>query len=354
MSGGISRFLAWWGGELAALVPGPLRRLVAPQRPQLVARATAEGVALALHRPGRRPKPLGALHSVSRPRLRRLQRALARGRILSVLAVPEASALRRTARLPLAAEEDLGAVIAFELDRLTPFRPDELYYAWRLRARRPETSEVEVEIALAPRAEHANAAAALAEAGLGPPARIDLVDGDGRLAGLDLSPKAGDPKAGRGALATAALLLAVLAIAGAWAWIEIAARDREAEALEDALFQARRLARALSDTEAPEAGGAAALAAYRAKAGAPRAVTLLADISETLPDGTWLDSLTLDEGGVTLGGVSDQASRLPALLAARPGLAAPRFAAPIVSAEAGRERFLLRLELTPRTGEAAE
>jgi len=49
-----------------------------------------------------------------------------------MLCVPKAWSVIRTAELPMAAKENLSAVIAFELDRITPFTAEEAYYDFRV------------------------------------------------------------------------------------------------------------------------------------------------------------------------------------------------------------------------------
>lgn len=49
-----------------------------------------------------------------------------------MLCVPKAWSVIRTAELPTAAKENLSDVIAFELDRITPFRSEEAYYDFRV------------------------------------------------------------------------------------------------------------------------------------------------------------------------------------------------------------------------------
>jgi Tfp pilus assembly protein PilN len=48
------------------------------------------------------------------------------------LCIPKAWAVIQSTELPAAAEENLPDVVAYELDRITPFRPDEAYYDYRL------------------------------------------------------------------------------------------------------------------------------------------------------------------------------------------------------------------------------
>jgi general secretion pathway protein L len=67
------------------------------------------------------------------------------------LVVGEAHGLRRKVELPLAVEERLSQVLAYELDRLTPLRADELYYDFRLLSRNVARGTCIVELIAAPK-----------------------------------------------------------------------------------------------------------------------------------------------------------------------------------------------------------
>ncbi len=67
------------------------------------------------------------------------------------LAVGEASGLRRAVELPIAVEERLGQVLAYELDRLTPLRADELYFDYRLLSRNASRGVCTVELLAVPK-----------------------------------------------------------------------------------------------------------------------------------------------------------------------------------------------------------
>ncbi len=69
-----------------------------------------------------------------------------------------------------------------------------------------------------------------------------------------------------------------------------------------------------------------AIAAARA---VRRCAQVLAVLTDALPDGTWLNDLSLRSGDLTIDGQSDNAARLIGLLAAVPGLHGPSFTAPV-------------------------
>ncbi|TAG79906.1 MAG: hypothetical protein EAZ21_09335 [Betaproteobacteria bacterium] len=68
------------------------------------------------------------------------------------LVLGEQAGLRRKVEFPLAVEERLDQVLAYELDRLTPLRADELYYDYRLISRNASRNACVVELIAAPKA----------------------------------------------------------------------------------------------------------------------------------------------------------------------------------------------------------
>jgi general secretion pathway protein L len=60
-------------------------------------------------------------------------------------------ALVRRVTLPGATEENLQQVLGFEMDRLTPFKAEDVYFDYRVVARDPATGQIQVQVALARR-----------------------------------------------------------------------------------------------------------------------------------------------------------------------------------------------------------
>ena len=81
--------------------------------------------------------------------------------------------LRKALDLPLAAEDDLDQLLRFEMDRLTPFRAEDVVFAQRVLERDPERQRMTVELQVAPRAV-VEQALAMAAACKVRPTRVEL------------------------------------------------------------------------------------------------------------------------------------------------------------------------------------
>src|SRR5579864_3708433 len=182
----VESFFAWWGTELTDLLPSALRRL--PQGTDRILIALGEPDIVILLASGRSQEVIGRVSrdAAGAERLRSLLDGHEAARNLPVcLRLPANAALSATIELPLAAETNLGEVIAFELDRHTPFRADEVYFSYRLVERRPEAQRLAVELRLVPRPVVERALAAIAALGLRAD-RVDVARGPAEDADADL------------------------------------------------------------------------------------------------------------------------------------------------------------------------
>ncbi|MEL6476089.1 MAG: PilN domain-containing protein [Pseudomonadota bacterium] len=345
------RFFDWWGGELARVVPGPLRRAVWPRRPVIAAEPGPDGLHLTL-RQGR-AAPLGPLETLPARQRQRLTRAVRVNQAETVLALPADRVITRRVTLPLAAEPDLAAMLPFEIDRLTPFSAEEIYYAHRVIDRSPGTGKLEIDLIFIPRADLAGEECALAEAGL-TPARIDLSLPSGGLAGLDLMPRREVARRSPGQ--TLAIGLGTVCALLALAFLVV--KDRTlADTLEDRQRQLSQLRRAaIARSEALPRASATdllAVAAYEAKKARPRAVDLLTDLTAALPDDTWLISLSLSQQELRINGTSADANALIGIFERHRRFSNPVFRAPVTLApQDGRERFTISAEIAvPEAGQ---
>ncbi|MBK6395597.1 MAG: pilus assembly protein PilM [Betaproteobacteria bacterium] len=140
---GATGFLRWWAAELAPLVPAPARSAVARRRLRPV--VAFGGDTAALWRPVTRegavamervaevplegdPAAVAAAGHHAIASIARVAYGGVTGTPRVRIAIPASAVLRRTLALPSAVEENLRQAIGYELDRLTPFKADELYY----------------------------------------------------------------------------------------------------------------------------------------------------------------------------------------------------------------------------------
>jgi len=140
---GLAGFFAWWMRELAAIVPAPARHALARRRLRPVIafdadeatlwRPTIEGGETRITPLARIPLAgdANAVADAGRAALASLERVAYGGTTGATrvrVTLPARTVLRRRLVLPAAVEENLRQAVGYDLDRLTPFKADELYY----------------------------------------------------------------------------------------------------------------------------------------------------------------------------------------------------------------------------------
>jgi len=153
---GLAGFWQWWRGELAALVPSAPRAAIARRRmrPVLVFAGDRATLWRAVNEEGQpvmqpsREVSLaddadGSAAMASLPRTGRAPRVV-------VSLVPQ-DCLRKRLTLPAAVEENLAQALAYDLDRHTPFKPEELYFDASVIDRNPARGTITVDLAAARR-----------------------------------------------------------------------------------------------------------------------------------------------------------------------------------------------------------
>ncbi len=329
----LAEFLAWWVQQLRDLLAGAGAR--APRARALVIAPSGPGrdagaVTVSLRRRGQErvlgraaPGPEGVAG---------LRAMLARARpSATVLRLAPDQLLERAVTLPLAAERDLARVLGYEMDRLTPFRADEVFFSASVAGRDRARAQLRMRLFLVPRAAVAPLLSLLREAGA-PPPEIETTDETGALRAIPLrtaSARSGRRLAGALGVLCVALAMAAIVVPFARQSAASAAIDRQIAALRPRVDAAEVLRRRIAN--ATSRGGA--LAAQQAQAG--DVLAMLAAVTDRLPDGTFLTAFTLHQGRLTLRGQSRAAAPLIASLAADPRIRDPGFAAPVTRAPRG-------------------
>jgi len=147
-------FWRWWTGELRKVA---YERFAALRGMGEVPTVSLEASALAVLRP---LPPDGAEARIDLAGLEpaRAQAALrtllervgeSRGRVQLALSPQEA--LVRRVTMPAATEENLAQVLAFEMDRLTPFRAEDVYFDYRIVGRDAAAGQLALQLAVARR-----------------------------------------------------------------------------------------------------------------------------------------------------------------------------------------------------------
>jgi general secretion pathway protein L len=158
---GLADFMRWWSGELAPLVPRATRAAVKRRRMRPV--VAFDGDEATLWQPMVRNGEIAieriaelsldadaaSVASGGRAMIDRIRAGATIPRI--TLAIPGRQTLRKTLKLPAALEENLKQALAYDLDRHTPFKADELYFDAAVAGRDAARGEIRVDLAAARR-----------------------------------------------------------------------------------------------------------------------------------------------------------------------------------------------------------
>ena len=306
-------FWQWWTAELLSFLPPRWREALAVEHACLLLSRSPSGLDIQVERNGTCSLLL-QLEDEQREDWRDL---LSRGLdenlrgLPQVLGLPAARLLRRTLALPAAALENLDAVLGFELDRQTPFKPDQVYFASRVLKQDAGSKQVQVELLVVPRPVLDEAVAAV-----GPLsdtlAGVDVLDAHGRRVGVNLLPaerRASQPRTQP--LIQAGLLLAsiVLVFFGLGQIVDnrvaaVESIQAESEAQRERAREVSALRSQLEDSAA-----AANFLAVQKQTQASM-VLLLDELTRRLPDDTFLPRLSVSGNQVSLSGYSAQALKL--------------------------------------------
>lgn len=353
LSAGAAQFFRWWFGELAVFLPSRWRSGLKRERRQLVV-ALAQDEAAFYYRHGGKLREVGAVPLITQSggETVDLVKGLIGGSRLRiqevVLHLLRGSILHRRVELPLAAAENLREVLGFEMDRHTPFNAEEVYFDYHPIATDKAAKRLVLDLAVVPRAIADAAIQRLADWGLEP----DWLESeDVRETGgerFNLLPTAAAGTNGRRfrrlTALTAVSACVLLAIA-----LYLPVRDKQ-EVL--AAAQARLAAAKAQAAEANAISDNVTKVLDRGrfviglKSRKPIVVELLNEVTEILPDDTWLIRFSWNDDQVMLSGYSGSSSELISLLEQSDLLKEVRFNSPLtVDQRIGLERFNLSAKL---------
>jgi general secretion pathway protein L len=342
----------WWAARMAELVPAGLsrRRNGLANAVIVTVGETPTSPATLLLRRNRQETLRGSFVAgvpgrTDRRKMRAAFGGLVRQRTV-LLRPPPGALLERRLDLPLAAQPELRRVIGYEMDRVTPFEADEVFWTWTIEARDRARGRLQVRLSLVPKAPLLPLLAALDEAGLSPTA-LEVAHGGAppRLIPLHQEAEwAGWPRRTTIALAATCGVLALTAALLPFVQQSLALAEVEERiaALQPEVSQVQELRRRI----AAESAGRDAVSDERARIG--NTVEILAAATDLLPDDTFLTDLSLRQRRLTISGQSGAAPRLIAALASDPAFRNPAFAAPVTRNAAARtDVFSIRTELGP-------
>lgn len=347
-----SAAMHWWVGELVGMLPRSLRERGNQPKSCLLLNLSADDMTLIERTPRHGEQILGYLSEemagsaeadsqqalVARLNDRHYRKWPIIVRLRGDLG------LRKVVDLPATAREHLGQLLYYELDRLTPFKADDVCYAWRVLETSSEPGRMQVELEMVPKDAVSQAIDLIREHGREAD-RIEL-EGSGERAPLNLIPRSSLPEDGkrrsRSFLPLLALGLAVTAVAIPFLQQKKMIKQLATE-VADARAQSNEslLLRERLDILSSEMRFLVTI-----KNEQTTMAELLAELTGLLPDHSYINELQIRGTGIQLHGLSDKASDLISLLDQSPMLASPQFRSPVIrDPRSGKERFQISVDL---------
>ncbi|PIE82799.1 MAG: hypothetical protein CSA09_05150 [Candidatus Contendobacter odensis] len=335
----LSGFLRWWRDGLLAWLPKRIRGLLSHSERWLVFEICDGSIRLSRQQNGEiealRDQPLADLDRETVSRLLRTEKPTE-----LVLRLPAASALLRRVMLPLAAAANLRQVLAFEMDRLTPFDASKLYYDALVLERQPELRRMWVELTVLPRGEVNAALESLAAISIVP----DRIDIQGSQKSINVLPPEKRPRRG----VFSRRLLRVLIVIGlgmvvANALVPLWQQRSLAITLQQQVNALQRQSgEVLALRERMDKAVEISRFLLRKKQNNPPMINLLRELTIALPDSVWLERLQFKDNTVQLIGQAVSASILVGLIENTKLFENASFTSPVTNdRRTGKERFVL-------------
>ena len=340
-------FFDWWLSQLADWVPASLKNRLGNILNRLVIEIDSESILVYADVDGER-NDLGTLTleeiETRRGTLRTFLASLPYQPSVVEVRIPPTRYLHREIELPLAAEDNLRDAIGFQLDRLTPFNPNEILYSCGVISRDATNKSLRAWLNATPSAPVEKALSLLGETT--PPHSVRSEKAPPTQDEPMVLRYTNEHANGKSRLPWALIILNVALLAGAIA-IHLSNRKLEMETLEAALKDARQQANeATRLQESAERLRMEALTIQEKRTASPLAVAVLNDLTERLGDDTWLQRFEINDGKLRVYGVANSASPLIAKLEASPLFSDVRFESSVTrDAATDGERFSIMAQL---------
>jgi general secretion pathway protein L len=339
-----SEFLTWWRTHLLELVPERVRRSLGQNARALVVDAATPGMLTLFRRRGGE-ETKAAQFRTDESGLPALRAAIA-GRQAAepvLLRLPPQVVLERAVSLPLAAERDPERVLGYDMERLTPFATDEVYWGYTVQSRDKARGRLMVNLSLVTRASVRELIDTLTDCG----ARPSLLEAQTPNGPRRIRLQHEVPQGGIGRLTPRAM---AMVLAGLAALAIISPFLRQSLQMSEAQDTLDRLAPQMAQVDQLRSrilgagAGSGAVAAETRRLG--DMMEALAAVTEILPDDSYLSEFDMRERKMTLTGASASAPKLISALSADPRIRNPAFTAPVTS-ENGKDSFTIRADLAP-------
>jgi general secretion pathway protein L len=247
--------------------------------------------------------------------------------------------------MPAIPELELRQALFFEIERQTPFRPEDVYFDYQVLARRPEAKRLTIELIAVPRISVDAILGQVRNWGLYP-LIVDMVARNAQR-GIGVNLLKANQSVERWSFLRVAASLVVIVLTAAVFYIPVAQLSAEDELLAAQVTEASSRAKQTlaKRGELDETVRAASFLDER-KQNVPGVLGILNELTKALPDNTWLLSFNQNKAEVKISGYSAAAAELISRIDSVPLFKNPTFSSPIVQDLQNKaERFDISFEI---------
>jgi general secretion pathway protein L len=345
-----NQFFRWWKRELDFLIPKKVKQYILDEQAYLIVRPEGHRLILSYLFDGT-SEALATLDindsgieqfKILQEKDERLIKAQV------IIQLTQQFAIQKELSLPTAAKENLSQVVAYELDRYTPFKPEQVYFAVKPLDGTNELGQIKVLLILTPRLILDGLINDIKALGLSPNLAYYANSAIGFDNSYNLLPQQLRQKTENltriinAALVTLTCLL-LFAVIATPVWLEN--QTVNSLQLKTNTFEkdAKKVKALQKDIDATIDETRQLLAE---KSAAPAMIEMLNTLSELIPDDTWLSYVQYSDGHLQIQGESPTASTLIAVLEASDLFTHVRFASPVTQDAVNKiERFQITLDV---------
>ncbi|HUS55148.1 MAG TPA: PilN domain-containing protein [Thermohalobaculum sp.] len=269
------------------------------------------------------------------------------------LRLPRGQVLRPTVDVPIAAAENLREVLAFEMNRHTPFSSDEVLFDFRVAGSDADLERLSIEMMVARRRDVEAALSLASIMRLSPDRVTGQLTGTTETDPFNLLPPAKRPSPGRLIPRLVVVMTVVtLALGGVTLGLWHQGKQQTLERFDARVAELRATTGETGKLE-EKVARLLAVSGYlvEKKTNRPQMVEILDEVTRQLPDGHWLISFSARKGTVQLSGYSDDPSGVLRLLENSALFSEARFISPVTKdPRIGKDLFNMVVTVTQADG----
>ena len=354
----IYRFFDWWLASLLALIPERIRLKIFQYPDRLLVEFEDGQITISYYNGNSRElidrKTIKREDELEKAGIIQWLARIKSNYVECIVLVSRKYVLTKSLTLPLSSEKDLREIIGFEMDRQTPFTVDQVYYDTRITSREPEQDKLSLELFVATRNFIDSLLAEIRSWSL--PATVISFSEGGEPAAINLLPAEaravtrGSPDALTLAACAITFILFLTAL-----YLPVLRQDKLKSALENRVEESRNIARQVQPLieEKKEILERTDFLAKQRRQKIP-VVKVLAELTNILPDNTYLERLTIRGNEIQINGESDSATTIIQLLEKSDYFKDAQPRSPVTkNAATNKERFFISATLVAASDRAA-